>query len=175
MLTITLSASDVLQEDVKLSFEHSLVSLSKWQSQTKKAFFGKEEKTAEETAAYIKCMLLTENVPDDFLNMLSRDSILELTEYINDKQSATWFREEKNTKTSNEIVTSELIYYWLVQFNIPFEVENWHLNRLMTLVKIAGIKQTKSTPMSKSQQAEQYRKLNAERRAALGSSGQKGI
>jgi hypothetical protein len=170
MLTINLSATDDF-DAVELNFEHSLVSLSKWESQVKKAFFGKEEKTAEETAKYIKCMLITENVPDDFLNKLSRDDIETISSYINDKQSATWFKEDPGSKSNSEVVTSELIYYWLVQFRIPFEVENWHLNRLMTLVKIAGIKQTKPKPMSKAQQAEQYRKLNAERRAALGSSG----
>jgi len=170
MLTISVSASEDF-DATELCFEHSLVSVSKWESQYKKAFFGKEEKTTEEGAAYIKYMLLTENVPDDFLNRLKPDDVKKITDYINDKQSATWFKEDPNQKNSNEVITSELIYYWLVQFNIPFEVENWHLNRLMTLVKIVGIKQTKPKPMSKAQQAEQYRRLNAERRAALGSSG----
>lgn len=170
MLTITLSASDE-SETVKLSFEHSLISLSKWESQYKKPFFDKKEKTSEEGAAYIKYMLVTKNVPDEFLNSLSKDNVKELTEYINDKQSATWFKDDPGSKNSSEVITSELIYYWLVQFNIPFEVESWHLNRLMTLVKIAGIKQTKPKPMSKAQQADQYRRLNAERRAASGSTG----
>ena len=170
MLTIFLSASDGL-EAVELNFEHSLLSLSKWESLHKKPFFGKEEKTVEEGASYIKCMLLTENVSDETLNRLSRDDVKSITDYINDKQSATWFREDQSKKSSSEVVTSELIYYWLVQFRIPFDVESWHLNRLMTLVKIAGIKQTKPKPMSKSQQMEEYRRLNAQRRAALGSSG----
>lgn len=170
MLTIFLSASDGL-DAVELNFEHSLISLSKWESIHKKPFFGKEEKTSEEGASYIKCMLLNENVSDETLNRLSHDNVKSITDYINDKQSATWFRESPHQKSSREVVTSELIYYWLVQFNIPFEVEKWHLNRLMTLVKIAGIKQTKPKPISKSQQMEEYRRLNAERRAALGSSG----
>jgi hypothetical protein len=170
MLTVILSATDD-EEAVELCFEHSLISLSKWESLYKKPFFGKEEKTAEEGASYIKCMLLTENAPEEILNKLSREDVEKITDYINDKQSATWFNEAPNQKSTNEVVTSELIYYWLVQFNIPFEVETWHLNRLMTLVKIAGIKQTKPKPMSKAQQAEQYRRLNAERRAAMGTSG----
>lgn len=170
MLTIFLSASDGL-DAVELNFEHSLISLSKWESLHKKPFFGKEEKTSEEGASYIKCMLLNENVYDETLNRLSHDNVKSITDYINDKQSATWFREDPRQKPSSEVVTSELIYYWLVQFNIPFEVERWHLNRLMTLVKIAGIKQTKPKPISKAQQMEEYRRLNAQRRAALGSSG----
>ena len=170
MLNITLSATDDF-ESVTLSFEHSLISLSKWESLHKKPFFGKATRTLAETASYIKCMLLTENVPDDFLNRLSSEDVAAITEYINDKQSATWFRDDPKQKQSSESITSELIYYWLVQFRIPFEVQTWHLNRLMTLVKIAGIKQTKPKPMSKAEQAEQYRRLNAQRRAASGSSG----
>lgn len=170
MLTISLSVTDG-EEPVELTFEHSLISLSKWESLHKKPFFGKEQKTTEEGASYIKCMLLTENIPDSFLNRLSRDNVKDITEYMNDKQSATWFNEDSTQKPSREVITSELIYYWLVQFNIPFSVETWHLNRLMTLIKIAGIKQTKPKPMSKAQQAAQYRELNAKRRAALGSSG----
>lgn len=170
MLTINLSATDDF-EAVELNFEHSLVSLSKWESQTKKAFFGKEEKTVEDVALYFKCMLLTDNVSDNHLNRLSRKDVETINDYINDKRSATWFRDTPNKHVSGEVITSELIYYWLVQFTIPFTVETWHLNRLMTLVKIAGIKQTKQKPMSKAQQSEQYRRLNAERRAALGSSG----
>lgn len=170
MLTISLSASDGF-EAVELNFEHSLLSLSKWESKHKKPFFGKEEKTSDEGASYIRCMLLNDNVPDEVLNRLTRDDVKTITDYINDKQSATWFREDPQAKSNREVITSELIYYWLVQFNIPFEVENWHLNRLMTLIKIAGIKQTKPKPMSKAQQMEEYRRLNAQRRAALGSSG----
>lgn len=171
MLTVYLSATDD-SDAVELTFEHSLISLSKWESITKKAFYGKQEKTSEEAALYIKSMLLTENAPDEFLNRLSPDNITTITDYINDPQTATWFQDSQQQKSTKEIVTSELIYYWLVQFTIPFQpVETWHLNRLMTLVKICGIKQTKPKPMSKGQQAEHYRKLNAERRAATGSTG----
>jgi hypothetical protein len=170
MLTINLSATDDFVA-VDLNFEHSLVSMSKWESYYQKPFFSKESKTSEETAKYIQCMLVTENIPDDFLNRLPKEDIEAITGYVNDKQSATWFKEDTKPSSNNEVVTSELIYYWLVQFNIPFEVQHWHLNRLMTLVKIAGIKQTKPKQMSKAQQAEEYRSLNAKRRAALGSSG----
>jgi len=171
MLTISLSVSDDSDEVVELNFEHSLISLSKWEEFYQKPFFGKDSKSPEEGAYYIKCMLLTENPPEGILNRLSQDDVEVIGNYINDKRSATWFREDKRQKASSETITSELIYYWLVQFNIPFDVETWHLNRLMTLVKIAGIKNTKPKPMSKAQQAEEYRRLNAERRAALGTSG----
>lgn len=171
MLTISLSASDDSDEVVELNFEHSLISLSKWEQNYKKPFFGKETKTPEEAAYYFKCMLLNENAPVGILNKLKEADIIAISEYINDKQTATWFREDPKQKPTTEVVTSELIYYWLVQFQIPFEVQYWHLNRLMTLVKIAGIRQTKPKPMSKAQQKEEYARLNAERRARLGSSG----
>lgn len=170
MLTINLSVTDD-SDAIELHLEHSLVSLSKWESKHQKPFFGKADKTAAEAASYIDCMVLDENVPDAVLNKLSEDHIEAITDYINSKQSATWFNEQPNQKGSSEIVTSELIYYWLVQFNVPFEVENWHLNRLMTLVKICGIKQTKAKPMTKAAQREQYARLNAERRANMGTNG----
>lgn len=174
MLTIFLSASDDSEELVELNFEHSLISLSKWEQHYKKPFFGKtkeDQKTREESKFYIECMLLTKNPPEGFLDKLTQKDMDALGEYINDAQTATWFREDPRQRPSTEVVTSELIYYWLVQFNIPFEVETWHLNRLMTLIKIAGIKQTKQKPMTKAQQREEYQKLNAQRRAASGSSG----
>lgn len=171
MLTITVSASDDSDEIIELNFEHSLISLSKWEQKYQKPFFSKDKKTAEDSAFYFQCMLLTKKPPEGILNRLKQDQVTAITDYINDKQTATWFREDPRQKASSEVITAELIYYWLVQFNIPFEVQYWHLNRLMTLVKIAGIKQTKPKPMSKAQQAEQYRNLNAQRRAALGSSG----
>lgn len=174
MLSISLSVSDDSDEVIELNFEHSLISLSKWEQKYKKPFFGKnkeEKKSPEESAYYIKCMLITENAPVGFLNQLKPEQIHELMEYMNDKQTATWFREDPKQRPSAEIVTSELVYYWLVQFGIPFEVETWHLNRLLTLVKICSIKQTKPKKMSKAQQAEEFRRLNAERRAASGSSG----
>lgn len=171
MLTIKLSVSDDSGDVVELNLEHSLISLSKWEQKHKKPFFGKEAKTPEEAASYFDCMLVGEKFPGEILNRLSRSDVEAISDYINDKQTATWFRDDPRQKASSEVVTSELIYYWLVQFQIPFSVETWHLNRLMTLVKIAGIKQTKPKPMSKAQQTEQYRRLNAERRAKLGSSG----
>jgi hypothetical protein len=155
----------------KLDFEHSLVSLSKWESIHKKAFFGPKPMDEEETKSYIRQMLLTDNPPEDWLDRLNQTQVSTITTYINDRQTATWFREDPNQPPSREIVTNELIYYWMIQFNISPDKENWHLNRLLTLIKICGIKQTKPKKMSAREQAEQYRQLNAERRAAMGTSG----
>lgn len=171
MLAITLPAIDD-EPAVTLHFEHSLVSISKWESLHKKAFFGREQKTTEESASYVHQMLLDENPPEDYLDRLSSDDFDQLAQYINSDQSGTWFREDQEPKKSNEIITSELVYYWLIQFSIPFQpCEEWHFSRLMNLIKISGIKQTKPKRMSRQAIAEQYRKLNAQRREQSGSAG----
>lgn len=171
MLTIMLPADDT-NEAVKLTLEHSLVSLSKWESIHEKAFFGQEAKTEEETLSYIQQMILSENPPEDLIDRLTVEDVDTISDYINSKHSATWFREEKETKSSSEVITSELIYYWMIQFQIPFKpVEEWHLNRLMTLIKIAGIKQSKPKRMSRQSLQEQYRRINAERREKFGTAG----
>ena len=171
MLNIILSATDDYPA-VKLSFEHSLVSLSKWESLHEKPFYGHEQKTKEETESYIRQMLLTEDPPENYFSRLVQTEFVAVADYINSKQTATTFGPEPERKGSSEVVTAELIYFWLTQFQIPFTpTENWHLNRTMTLIKIAGIKNSKPTKMSKQQQAEQYRALNEQRRKQTGSAG----
>lgn len=158
-------------EGIEFLLEHSLVSLSKWESFYEKPFYGREEKTTEEAFKYIEFMVLnTDVIPH--LNLLRREQFEQITGYINSKQSATWFNEVSGQPKSTETITSELIYYWLTQFRIPFQpTESWHLNRIMTLIKIAGIKQTKPKKMSAAAQAEQYRSLNEQRKRQLGTNG----
>jgi hypothetical protein len=159
------------QDGVLLDLEHSLVSISKWEQEFEKPFLSPTAKTSEEALAYIRCMVLTENPPGDFLEKLSKENMEEIDTYINKKMTATWFSEQPGAPKSNEIITAELVYYWLTLFNIPFECENWHLNRLFTLIRIANIKQAKPKKMSRAEIAERNRKLNAERKAALGTKG----
>lgn len=157
---------------IVLHLEHSLASLSKWESEHKKPFFGKEPKTHEETLSYITCMTQEVVTPTILENLLQVEDYTAISEYINDRQSATWFREDPSAKPSSEIVTSELVYYWMIQFHIPFDpCQDWHFNKLMTLVKVCGIKQSKPKRMSRQAQMEQYRQLNAERKARLGTTG----
>lgn len=171
MLDIFLSA-DGVQPAVKLSFEHSLLSISKWEQEHQKPFYGREPKTEEETESYVKYMLLTEDPPANFFSRLGEPEYKKIADYINSKATATTFGPEPEQKGRGETITAELVYYWLVQFNIPFHpTETWHINRLMTLVKIAGIKQSKPKKMSKQQLAEQYRALNEKRRRESGSAG----
>lgn len=171
MLTLELPATDNA-DAVELQLEHSLVSISKWEAFYEKAFFTMDSRTHEESMRYVEYMVLGD-IPKDCTKRLSPEHIETISEYINSTQSATWFTERPQSPgLSKEVITSELIYYWLVQFRIPFQpTETWHLSRLMILVKIAGIKQTQPKPMSKQEQAEQYRKLNEQRRRELGTSG----
>ena len=170
-MLILVLPQDETHEATELRLEHSLVSLSKWEAIHEKPFFGRDDKTEEETISYVKQMVIDDDPPEKFEKRLTREHYEAVNAYINSKQSATWFNEDPNQKPSREIVTSELIYYWMLSFQIPFSCEEWHLNRLMTLIKICGIKQTKPKPMSKNAQREQYARLNAERRQKLGTTG----
>lgn len=157
-------------ETFELSFEHSLVSLSKWESFFEKPFLNKEPKTPEEIFWYIKAMVVTEDVPPEIFLKLSEDNLNEVDAYINAKMTATWFS-DTGAKNSSEIITSEVIYYWMITSNIPWEAQHWHLNRLFTLIKVCGQKNSPPKKMSRSELAQKQRELNAQRRKQLGSSG----
>lgn len=129
----------VLKEQT-LQLEHSLVSLSKWESKWCKAFLSKQDKTLEETIDYIKCMTLTQNVNPKIYDYLTSDNISQVNKYIDAPMTATTISEDKSGKKNKEIVTAEIIYYWMITLNIPFECQKWHLNRLLTLIEVCNIK-----------------------------------
>lgn len=180
MLKITIPGIALWDEDLEeftnsdgfvLELEHSLVSLSKWESIHEKPFLGPESKTTEEVFSYIKCMIITPDFPPEVLSRLSQDNISEIQKYIDSKMTATWFNEPPVTKKSREIITAELIYYWMISLNIPIEFENWHLNRLFTLIKIFNVKNSKPKKMSTAEIAARNRELNAQRKAQFGTNG----
>lgn len=171
MLRLMLPAFDDITA-VEVHLEHSLASLSKWESASEKAFFKKEGLEPEEILSYIESMAIDDDLPEGWIHRLSGDQFKQITDYMNGRHSATWFREEPEQRRSHEIVTSEIIYHWMIQFQIPFEpCEHWHLNRLMSQIKVEGIKNTKPKKMSASSRAQQFAALNAQRRAALGTPG----
>jgi hypothetical protein len=159
------------QGGVVLELEHSLVSLSKWESIYEKPFLGNDSKSTEELIGYIKCMTLTPEVPEEIFHRLSIKNFEEIHNYIDAKMTATWFSEQPGVPKSREVITSEVVYYWMTTFNIPFECERWHLNRLFTLIRICNIKQAKPQKMSRAEMAARNRALNAQRKAQLGTTG----
>jgi hypothetical protein len=180
MLRITIPAVEQWDEEKQefittkeqtLSLEHSLVSLSKWESKWCKAFLTKQEKTFEETLDYIKCMTLTQNVDPEVYKYLTNGNIDEVNRYIEAPMTATYFSEDKNGKTSREQITAEIIYYWMISLNIPFECQKWHLNRLLTLIKVCNIKNTPPKKRSKREIMSRNAALNAARRKQLNTKG----
>lgn len=161
----------VYPEAFELQLEHSLVSLSKWESEYEKPFLGPAEKTTEEVLGYIKAMVLTPNVPDEVYTRLSEENVQQINDYIDAKRSATWFNEQPNAPKSREVVTSELLYYWMFTASIPIECENWHLNRLITLIKVFDVKSQKPKKMGAAEAARQRHELVEKRRKELGTRG----
>lgn len=154
-----------------LQLEHSLVSLSKWESKWCKPFLGKEDKTTEQVIDYIRCMTITQNVKADVYNNLSSDSFDAIKKYIDAPMTATWFNEKTGAKKNTEIVTAELIYYWMIVQNIPMECQKWHLNRLLTLVRVCGIKNSSPKKMSRKTLLDNRKALNESRRTRLNTKG----
>lgn len=158
-------------KEVTLCLEHSLISLSKWESKWRKSFLSKEDKTEEETLDYIKCMTLTKNVDDEVYHRLSRENITEINKYIQAPMTATYFSKEQGGKGSREQITSELIYYWMIALTIPVEFEKWHLNRLLTLIRVCNIKNQPPKKMSKRDIMSRNAALNAARRQQMNTNG----
>ena len=180
MLQITIPAKEAWNEDKEefiqitqehvLQLEHSLVSISKWEAKFHKPFLSKEEKSKEETLYYIKCMTITQNVKDEIFENLSKENIDEINNYILDPRTATTFY-DNNVGSSRETITSELVYYWMTALNIPMECQKWHLNRLLTLIRVCNVKNAPPKKMSKRDIASRYASLNASRRKKFGSKG----
>lgn len=160
----------VESKTVTLQLEHSLVSLSKWESKWCKPFLS-SKKTDEEIMDYIKCMTITQNVNPLIYNLLTEKNIKEINEYIEAPMTATTFTEPKNGKQSREIVTSELIYFWMITATIPMECQKWHLNRLLTLIRVCNIKNSPPKKRSKRDIMSQNAALNAARRKRLNTRG----
>lgn len=151
--------------------EHSLVSLSKWESKWCKPFLGKEDKTHEEITDYIRCMTITQNVRPEIYQTLPSKTYAQVEKYINAPMTATWFSDKETVPKSREIITAEIIYYWMIAQNIPMECQKWHLNRLLTLIRVCSIKNAPPKKQGKRESLSSRNALNASRRAQMNTKG----
>ncbi|MBQ1555236.1 MAG: hypothetical protein II828_01105 [Clostridia bacterium] len=180
MIEITVPASDWWDEQSEqflpieqaiLQLEHSLVSVSKWEAKWHKAFLGRKEKTAEELLDYVRCMTLTPNVNALVYYGLTEQNIQQINEYIEAPMTATRFPEKEQKHSRRETVTAELIYYWMISLNIPFECQYWHLNRLLALVRVCSLKNQPPKKMKQKDLLKRNAAINTQRRKQLHTKG----
>ncbi len=178
MLTITIPEQELFNEATNefvsiksktIQLEHSLVSISKWESKWNKPFLSKDEKTIEQTLDYIQCMTITQNIDPMVYRFLTDENIRDINDYIDAPMTATTFSDKGST--SREIITSEVIYYWMISLNIPMECQKWHLNRLLTLIRVCNVKNAPAKKMSRKEIMNRNAALNAARRKKLNSKG----
>ena len=162
-------------KETKLTLEHSLVSLKKWEAKWKVPFLNNRQMTEDQLRDYVKCMTITQNVDPLVYYALSQDNLSEIVKYMEDPMTATVINEKNVPRgkggTGQKVITAEMIYYWMTALNIPFECQKWHLNQLMTLIKVASIEQQPPKQMSKRDIMAQNKSLNAARRARMHSKG----
>lgn len=180
MLQIVIPAVELFDErknefvstkEQTLQLEHSLVSLHKWESKWCKPFLSKQDKSPEELLDYVKCMTITSNVDPDIYMFLTDENLRQINSYIDAPMTATRFSEDKNAKKNREIITAELIYYWMIALQIPFECKKWHLNQLLTLIKVCSIKNEPPKKKSKKDILSRNAALNAARRKQFNTTG----
>lgn len=180
MLTITVPATESFDpvtetffttKEQKLVLEHSLLSISKWEAKWGKPFFAKDEKkTIEESRDYIRCMTITQNVDPTIYYALSEENYNDILAYMENPMTATWFR-SSDKPPGREVITAEVIYYYMVALQIPFSCEKWHFNKLMTLIRVVNEKNKPPKKMSKQAIMSKNKALNAARRQRLHSTG----
>ena len=179
MLNVVIPARELFDErtqefiaskQYELRLEHSLVSLSKWESRWCKPFLTQGDKTTEETIDYIRCMTITQNVDPIAYKLIPKNVMDQITDYIGSPMTATKISNVDKT-TSKEIITAEIVYYWMISFNIPFECQTWHLNRLLTLINVCSLKNQKPKKMSRKEAVAKQRALNEARKSKFNTPG----
>lgn len=180
MLRLIIEGAELFNEETQqfsttetavLELEHSLLAVSKWESKYQKPFLVVGQKSRDEIYGYLRAMVLTPNADLGALDRCSQQNLNAVQAYIDSSQSATTFGSLPERRGPGEVVTSELIYFWMLSFNVPFECERWHLNRLFSLLRICNIKNSKQKMMSAADISRRNAELNAKRRAELGTNG----
>lgn len=181
MLRITVPATEMYDpkkdefistKEQTLQLEHSLVSLSKWESRWNKPFISKTDITYEETIDYIRCMTITQNVDPRVYDCLTNENINQVNEYIGRSMTATTFTEDKTKKGgSRDIITAEIIYHWMIALQIPEDYRKWHLNSLLTLIRVCNEKSQPPKKMSQRDIMSRNAQLNAARKKKHNSRG----
>ena len=182
MLRITIPFAEFYDESINefitikeqtLDLEHSLVSLSKWESKWCKPFLSKEMMTVEESLDYIRCMTLNNDVPPETYLAIPDSVINEVSEYIKKPMTATWFSGNggKSKKTNQRPITAERIYYWMIALNIPSEYKEWHLNRLLTLIRVCDEENKPAKKRNTQSILNDYAALNNARKQRLNTRG----
>lgn len=161
----------VYYKELTLQLEHSLLSLSKWESKYRKSFIHTKRKTDEEALDYIKFMTITQNVKPETYERFTEEHFKQINDYIGDPMTATTFGNKQNGKANREIVTAELIYYWMLSLNIPMDREKWHLNKLITLIRVCSVKNQPAKKKNSAELARSYAALNAQRQAKFNTKG----
>lgn len=154
-----------------LHLEHSLISISKWESKWHKPYLKDDPKTFDEELDYVRCMSIDKEIDDSTLHSLTALQINQIRDYINDSMTATWFSNRNKVRPSSRVITSELIYYWMTSCGIPFSCEKWHLNRLLVLIRICNVEGSSKKKMNKRDQLAEQRKLNAARKQKYNTKG----
>ena len=158
-------------KDVVLQLEHSLISISKWEAKHHKAFLTKRINSQDEMNDYIRCMVINRNVDPTVFSRLTVENLQDINEYIENPMSATYLGNDRETGGPKDTITSELIYYWMITYNIPAEYQKWHINRLMALINVCSRKSSPGKKMPNRTILQKNAALNAKRRAMLGTKG----
>lgn len=177
-LTVVLSEefdneeNEFITETIDIELEHSLASLSKWEAIWEVPLMSTPDKSNEMNFSYLECMCVTPNVPPEVFHKLDVDQQNLIAEYIDKRSTATWFNNAPPEARSGEALTAELIYYWMSSFHIDWQAQYWHLNKLLTLIKVFSIKQdNKPKPVNQRKRQMDIARINAQRRAELGTNG----
>lgn len=156
-----------------LQLEHSLISLKKWEQKWHVPFL-QQDKTHEQLIDYIRCMTINPGIDPKVYYIIPNEIMKQITDYINDPMTATWFNDNNTIgaqKNAKEVVTAEIIYYWMITLNVPVEFQKWHLSQLLTLIRVINVKNTPAKKMNQKEWASQRAALNAARRAKNHSMG----